>query len=56
MPAEIQNCPKGWGRVIFKESGSCPLSGTVSCKECKAGALNEHYESAWKKLKQEKTE
>jgi len=34
MPAEVENCPKGLGKVKFKEDGTCPVSGVKLCKDC----------------------
>ena len=56
MPAEVYECPKGWGRVIFGEGNRCPISGVSNCTRCEAGAKEPKYESEWKKLKQGKTE
>lgn len=55
MAGEVQ-CPKGWGRIIFKDNGCCPISNAGGCDDCKVGAVNSALESKWKKLKQGKTE
>jgi hypothetical protein len=28
------DCPKGFGRVKFSDSGFCPISGVQFCKDC----------------------
>lgn len=55
MAGEV-NCPKGWGRIIFKDNHYCPVGDVLSCKDCKVGAVNPALESKWKRLKQGKTE
>lgn len=28
------DCPKGWGKVKFSDSGFCPISAAQFCKDC----------------------
>lgn len=38
MHAEVEDCPKGWGRVNFGERHLCPISGAPNCRRYEAGA------------------
>jgi len=54
MAAEVHDCPKGWGHVIFMEKNMCPISGAGYCITCRIGTKKEYLDEDWKRLQQEK--
>jgi len=28
------NCPKGYGKIVFLQNNSCPISGMLCCVDC----------------------